>query len=184
MESWLRQSRSLFHWFDHLQPTLRGDALFGGGGGGGIHRCPLIFPRQTNKITFQNQLCCFSHCIVWDALLQTIVFSSACSRVLCELTDIFKYTILSAFAAVEIMWNVQIWLTGLHANHVSDLLFASLLACLVLIWFVKKIPFSAVFASKQHRTHIRQALKVCDLPNLEFPTFRQLSGKQINFCSS
>lgn len=55
MESWLKQSRWLLHWFDHLQPTRRGVDLFGEGGGGRIHRCPLISPRQT-QITFQNFL--------------------------------------------------------------------------------------------------------------------------------
>lgn len=69
---------------------------------------PNFTKTDMNKITFQNQLCCFSRYIVWDALLQTIVFGSACSRVLCrsELIDVFKYAILSAFVATEVTWNV------------------------------------------------------------------------------
>lgn len=65
---------------------------------------PDFTKTDVNKITFQNQLCSFSHYIVWDALLQTVVFSSPCLGFLYknELFDIFKYTILSSFVAIGV----------------------------------------------------------------------------------
>lgn len=57
---------------------------------------PNFTKTDMNEITFQNQLSCFSRYIVWDVLLQAIVFGSACSRVLCkrELSDITQFYLL------------------------------------------------------------------------------------------